>query len=283
MSQLIPTDWPLYARYLAAFFLLSARYFIFAGIAYLAFYVWKKREWFFRKIQQKFPERKQITTEMKYSISTFAIFALMIVFTGYLRKHGYVKPHPSLQESGTAYFLFASAFLIFFHDTYFYWAHRLMHVPFFYKHVHSVHHLSKDPTPWAAFAFHPFEAFIEIGFLPILLFIIPAPKLSYLILSFWMILFNVMGHLGYEIFPRNFFKIPLVRWFNTSTNHNMHHKYVSCNYGLYFNIWDSIMGTNHKKYRETFAEVTSRSNAADEPELTNELAESISSKVKVSA
>ena len=67
-----------------------------------------------------------------------------------------------------------------------------------------------------------------------------------------------MGHLGYEIFPRNMIQHPLFKWLNTSTNHNMHHKYVRCNYGLYFNIWDRLMDTNHTRYYEVYDEVTSR-------------------------
>ena len=53
--------------------------------------------------------------------------------------------------------------MILLHDTYFYWAHRAMHHPKIYRHVHLVHHLSQNPSPWAAFAFHPFEAVIEAG------------------------------------------------------------------------------------------------------------------------
>ena len=73
-----------------------------------------------------------------------------------------------------------------------------------------------------------------------------------------------MGHLGYEIFPRRMLQHPVFKWANTSTNHNMHHKYVKCNYGLYFNIWDRLMGTNHSKYEETFDEVTARRDAGFE-------------------
>jgi sterol desaturase/sphingolipid hydroxylase (fatty acid hydroxylase superfamily) len=33
----------------------------------------------------------------------------------------------------------------------------------------------------------------------------------------------------------------------------MHHRYVNYNYGLYFNIWDRLMGTNHPRYEEEYA------------------------------
>jgi lathosterol oxidase len=64
--------------------------------------------------------------------------------------------------------------------------------------------------------------------------------------------------LGFELFPSGFTTNKLTRWHNTSTHHNMHHKYFSCNYSLYFNVWDRLMGTNHAKYEETFEEVCER-------------------------
>jgi lathosterol oxidase len=50
--------------------------------------------------------------------------------------------------------------------------------------------------------------------------------------------YNVYGHLGFEILPR-----PLRRWLNTSSAHNLHHKKFTGNYGLYTLFWDRLMGT----------------------------------------
>jgi len=66
---------------------------------------------------------------------------------------------------------------------------------------------------------------------------------------------NVMGHLGYELFPKGFASHRLFKWHNTSTHHNMHHRLVKCNYGLYFNFWDRVMSTNHPAYEESFDQV----------------------------
>jgi sterol desaturase/sphingolipid hydroxylase (fatty acid hydroxylase superfamily) len=38
----------------------------------------------------------------------------------------------------------------------------------------------------------------------------------------------------------------------------MHHETLRGNYGLYFNIWDRLMGTNHAQYEARFREVTTR-------------------------
>ena len=260
MSQLLPDNISLFMRWLFSFAMLGARYLIFAGGAYLLYYVIKRQDWMFMKIQQKHPERKQILTEVGYSVLTFMVFASVVVLIRLAVTHGIIdtKVYRHFSDHSIAYYILSTVFIIFFHDTYFYWMHRLMHHPILYERVHKVHHLSKDPTPWAAFSFHPSEAFLEIAFVPFLIFTIPLHFTSLLILSMWQITFNVMGHLGYEIFPRAIMQHPIFKWLNTSTNHNMHHKYVKCNYGLYFNIWDRLMDTNHARYYEVYDEVTAR-------------------------
>jgi sterol desaturase/sphingolipid hydroxylase (fatty acid hydroxylase superfamily) len=69
---------------------------------------------------------------------------------------------------------------------------------------------------------------------------------------------NVLGHLGFEIFPSGFTTNPLTKLSNTSVHHNMHHKYVNYNFGLYFNFWDKWMGTNHPNYHQEFESVASK-------------------------
>jgi len=45
------------------------------------------------------------------------------------------------------WYLPLSVFLyLFAHDTWFYWTHRLMHRPFWFKAAHAVHHESRPPT-----------------------------------------------------------------------------------------------------------------------------------------
>jgi lathosterol oxidase len=83
----------------------------------------------------------------------------------------------------------------------------------------------------------------------------------------WQIAFNVLGHCGYEIFPRWFLGSGAGRFLNTPTHHAMHHEKVGANYGLYFNVWDRLLGTNHPDYERRFAKVTAtpRGPAADDP------------------
>jgi sterol desaturase/sphingolipid hydroxylase (fatty acid hydroxylase superfamily) len=146
-----------------------------------------------------------------------------------------------------------------------------MHWDAIYKYVHRVHHLSTNPTPWAAFAFHPFEAVMEVSIVLIMVFIMPLHYLAILAWILYMSGLNVLGHLGFELFPSGFTTNKLTSWHNTSTHHNMHHRLVKCNYGLYFNFWDKIMGTNHEHYTEEFEKVKAKSAVHPEEFNVNKL------------
>ncbi len=61
----------------------------------------------------------------------------------------------------------------------------------------------------------------------------------------WQIAFNVLGHCGYEIFPRWFHRSRLGAFLNTPTHYAMNHECVRANFGIYFNLWDRLLGTNH--------------------------------------
>jgi Delta7-sterol 5-desaturase len=39
----------------------------------------------------------------------------------------------------------------------FYWVHRLLHVPFLYRRVHSLHHRNINVGPWSGLSMHPIE------------------------------------------------------------------------------------------------------------------------------
>ena len=41
---------------------------------------------------------------------------------------------------------------------------------------------------------------------------------------------------------------------NSVTHHAQHHEKFRANFGLYFNVWDRLMGTNHRDYEHRFAQ-----------------------------
>jgi sterol desaturase/sphingolipid hydroxylase (fatty acid hydroxylase superfamily) len=232
-----------------------------AGIGFLLFYVLLRKFILKRKIQQRLPQSKDYFREIAYSVITISIFALVPFF---LIKNDTIRPYttfyPKIETYGWFYFFAAFPIMFIMHDTYFYWMHRLMHHPKLFKLFHLVHHKSTNPSPWAAYAFHPLEAIVETGIFVVFLFTIPIHPLHYFIFFFLSIIYNVYGHLGWELYPPGFSRHWLGKWINTSVNHNQHHQYFKGNYGLYFLFWDRIMGTIRSDYDERFEQVTSTGN-----------------------
>ncbi len=253
---------PLHPISPSLFFLLvvavmASRYVFFSGGAFLLLKLGKAR---FQKsrIQPDFPNSNGLRLELFYSASTILIFGLIAFIVQAVVLQGHTQVYFEVSDQGWAYLILSVILLMLLHDSYFYWAHRLMHHPRFFRWTHKVHHIFTNPSPFTTYSLHPGEAFIEAIYLPISLFFLPLHPIA--IFSFITIdyLYNLLGHLGYEFYPQGFVHHPVGKYFNTSTHHNMHHAHFNSNYGLYFNFWDRICGTNHPKYLETFDQITSR-------------------------
>lgn len=254
-----------------AYLVSALRYFFFAGLSYLLFYIWKRQQFHKFKIQPADPKKSAISTELKYSISTIFIFATVAILVMRSPLTGYTRVYYQVSDYSVGYFIFSVFAAIFIHDTYFYWTHRLMHWKVIFPYVHHIHHKSHNPTPLAAFSFHPLEALVEIGVLPVIVFIMPIHPIALGIFGTYMIVLNVIGHLGFELMPEGFVQRPVLKLMNTSTHHNMHHHYSKCNYGLYFSIWDRLMGTLHRQYETTFKNIAQRARKSNKQKLNKQL------------
>ncbi len=235
----------------------SLRYIVFAGSTFLLFWVLLRKQLGHRMIQRKYSTKERLMKEFLYSMSSVTIFSLIGVGMFIAIKNNYGQLYFDINERGWLYFFVSIVLAIFIHDAYFYFTHRLMHHPALFKHVHLVHHLSTNPSPWAAYSFHPFEAIIQGLIGPILIFALPMHFYAIIAFGIFQISYNVMGHSSIELLPKGFTR-SFMFWHNTPTHHNMHHKFFNCNYCIYFNWWDRMFGTMHPKYDETFEEVTAR-------------------------
>jgi sterol desaturase/sphingolipid hydroxylase (fatty acid hydroxylase superfamily) len=233
------------------------RYFFIAAIAFGIFYIVKREAWRVRKIQPRFPLPRDIVREITYSLLTSFIFAAVGFGIFLTPITAYTHAYFTISDYGTTYLIVSIVLIILVHDTYFYWTHRLMHHPAVYRWFHKVHHLSTNPSPWAAMAFHPLEAVVEAGIIVFVVFLFPVHPLAIGIFLLFMMVYNVYGHLGYELYPKGFSHGFIGKWINTSVNHNQHHQYFKGNYGLYFLFWDRWMGTIRTDYEDRFESVKS--------------------------
>lgn len=247
-------------QYLLLFLLMWAiiffRYILIAGFFHLYFFKLKAQAFKAKRISTKLRKENQTKKEVISSFLSSGLFAIGGVFLIHLWTNNYSLVYNDIHEYGIPYlFLSAIGFLLL-HDTYYYWLHRWMHKPSVYKYIHQQHHDSIATSPWTSFSFDLPESLLQAIFLPIMVFILPMHYSVVLFLLMFMTLSATINHLDIEIYPKNFNKHPIGKWFIGATHHSLHHSEFITNYGLYFTFWDHWMNTESKIYDTRFKEVT---------------------------
>ena len=179
-------------KYIQTITLIGGRYFLVAGISFLLFYFLLKWIVENKKIQSKYPKASDYIREIGFSTLTIFIFGVVpLVFIHNQNISKYTTLFKNVDDYGWFYFWSVFPIMLFMHDTYFYWMHRIMHHKKLFNLFHLVHHQSTNPSPWAAYSFHPLEAIIEAGILVVFLFTIPIHLIHFVSFFMFMILYNV--------------------------------------------------------------------------------------------
>lgn len=123
---------------------------------------------------------------------------------------------------------------------YFYVIHRVIHIPFLYRHVHYLHHRNINVGPWSGMSMHPIEQAIFLGsvFIHLLVGAHPVHILFHLQYYFLTAMTTHTGFQGLLIKDKN-------RLALGTFHHQMHHRYFECNYGSLEIPLDKWFGTFH--------------------------------------
>jgi sterol desaturase/sphingolipid hydroxylase (fatty acid hydroxylase superfamily) len=188
---------------------------------------------------------RQIRGEIGWSLLSAAIYGVPagIVAWGW-QAHGWTRIYTDTGAFPLWYLPVSLLLYLFAHDTWFYWTHRWMHRPKWFRIAHAVHHASRPPTAWAAMSFHPIEALTGAVVIPALAFLIPVHVAVLGLVLTIMTVMGVTNHMGWEMFPRRLVHSRLGNWLITASHHHRHHEHYQCNYGLYFRVWDRLCGTD---------------------------------------
>jgi len=225
----------------------------------LTLILWLAKSWAeARRIQNRRAKRDDYVREISSSFRTVFFFALTGLATVLMIEAGIIPVHEGPYAFST--FAIQVAAITLFHDAYFYWMHRALHHKRLFRATHLHHHKSRTPTAWAAYSFSAWEGVTESAFMPLYLLIVSLMGVTYIdfaifVFLAWMIIRNVMGHAGVELFPAGWVDSKWLDWITTTTHHDLHHSEGNHNFGLYFTWWDRWMGTEHPQYKERFRAV----------------------------
>lgn len=230
-------------------------YFGVVGLLFLVLWRWRAERFRGARIQARNRvDGMQLAFEIKHTLVVLLIGTATATAISLLYASGHTRLTTDPDSLGWAVIVATFIALIALNDVWFYFWHRLLHHPRLFRYVHAVHHKSVDVNPFSSYSFHWVEGFILGGWvLPVVLLVpIYLPMLG--VLQVVGLANNVMSHLGYEFLPRALLRLPILRWMNTSTFHNLHHTSFKGNYGLMFRCWDRMLGTELANYESTFRE-----------------------------
>jgi sterol desaturase/sphingolipid hydroxylase (fatty acid hydroxylase superfamily) len=250
--------WHLFGRsFVAQWVLEGARYLTFALLLWAVLHGLLRRRLAHRLIDG-WPTARDLRREMAYSLSSLFIFAALGCGAFALIISGHAEIYRSPARHGWTWLALSFPAMLLWHDFYFYWTHRLLHQRWWFRRVHGVHHRSRNPSPWAAYAFHPLEALVNGLVTPLALLAVPLHWSVVLAFALHQIVRNAHGHLALETMPRGFARHWLWGRFTTTTHHHLHHETAQGNYGLWFTWWDRWCGTERADYLARFDKVTVR-------------------------
>ncbi|MEZ4828540.1 MAG: sterol desaturase family protein [Bacteroidia bacterium] len=232
---------------------------------YLLFYVWKGEKFRRLKISAQTAPPAIMKQEIRFTAVSLIVFALAGWGLDKAIEKGWANVYSQPGGYSWVYLLISLVLAFLIHDTWFYWTHRLLHWKPVYKRVHNWHHRFHNPNPFTAFAFHPVEAVVQIAIVPIVGLILPVYQGVLIFFATFVLFMSVYGHLGFELRAN---KKGVFKVFNTAIHHYQHHRYFHCNYGIYFNFWDRIMGTNHPTYPQAFIDFGEKVIKPEEPPVS---------------
>ena len=213
-----------------------------------------------RKIQNASEEPGSIRRQLAWSFLYVLTISGRAVLLLWLGLSGWTRIYLDMDRFGIPYLMASVLVYLIGFDLYFYSVHRLLHWGPLYRHIHSVHHRVSSPSVFTIFCMHPLEAVIFCGYHVVMLMILPLHPLALTIIALVIHQANIVGHFGYELFPRSFARrIPFI---SSATYHDIHHQTAQHNYAYFFNWLDWIFKTAKADYKQIYEKTFARENKA---------------------
>lgn len=219
---------------------------VFAGGFHLYFYTLRRQgrrakyvEKFGHKSGSRFTFGSQVRDNMFWSLGSG-----VAVWTGYealvlwTHANGWTPAvTPSQSPALFALLAFVTGIWVAFH---FYWGHRMLHIDFLYRHVHSLHHRNVNIGPWSGISMHPVEHLVYFSSILVHL-VVPSHPVLVMFHGYMLTLSAIFGHTGFHEMVLGKSRRMMLGHFH----HQLHHRYFECNYGSVDMPLDVWFGTFH--------------------------------------
>lgn len=223
-----------------------ASYSVLAGI-YLV--VGKFVSWFNRtrlqdrQIQNRECPQELVHRDIRQSLKSLLNISGMLALGLSLRSAGLAIAPVELTWLNTIIWALISLLLF---DTWFYWAHRIIHHPKLYKKIHRWHHKAVTPTVWSNNSDTLADNLFCQSYWLLAPILLPAPTLILCLHKIYDQVTGMLGHAGYEYAAGKMSArpSPLIG----TSFHDQHHSAFHYNFATHFSIWDRLMGTLHPDY-----------------------------------
>ncbi|MDP3745633.1 MAG: sterol desaturase family protein [Phenylobacterium sp.] len=224
------------------------RYVFVAGTLYLLLYKTPiGRRGSYRDPSAEIP-RGQIYREIALSSVSCLIFSVSAVAIHAVNPLGVTHIYDDAHRYGLLILPVTLLAIVVLFDAYFYFTHRMLHVIGVKRSTHYRHHISVYPTPWAALAFSVPEAAIIALFFFLVATAFPIYISVYRAFIWIVFIQSALHHSSHKIYPDGWKTTPILGWWTTADHHHLHHRFGACNFGLYFTLWDRVLGTEHPDY-----------------------------------
>ena len=224
--------------------IIAVRYLVVAGATYAL--LWRDAGPRFAavRLNRDRPDGAVMRREIAASLIASPIYAFSAALAVLAFRHGHGAVYLDLSAHPLWWMPASLATYLLCNDAYYYWVHRALHHRRVFTWAHRGHHLSRQPTPYASFAFDAGEAAVSSALLPALTLVIPIQVGVALFLLTLMTVMAVLNHSGWEVWPQRWVRGGFGRWVISATHHTHHHTRLGCNFGLHFRLWDRLMRTD---------------------------------------